>query len=153
MCGETERVLPCGLAAALQRTVGMDVYTTPLGHKVIGCAIEVHANVGSGLMESPYQRCLAHEFRLCGLSFEEQVAVPVSYKGEALGIGYRIDFIVEGELVLELKAVERLLPLHSAQVLTYLRLMGIYQGLLINFNCARLIDGVRSILNTRVPRP
>ena len=124
----------------------MEVHTTPLGRAVIGCAIEVHKALGPGLLESIYERGTAQEFRVCGLSFEEQVAVPVYYKGTNLDCGYRIDFVVEGELVVELKAVERLIPIHQAQMLTYLKLMQLRQGFLINFNVQRLVDGVKSFL-------
>jgi GxxExxY protein len=124
----------------------MEVHTTPLGRAVIGCAIEVHSVLGPGLLESTYERGTAQEFRICGLSFEEQVAVPVLYKGMNLDCGYRIDFVVEGELVLELKAVERIIPVHQAQMLTYLKLMKLRQGFLINFNVPRLVDGVKSFL-------
>jgi len=100
-----------------------------------------------------YQHCLAHELTLQGLSFRQEVELPLVYKGIPIGIGYRVDFVVEGELVLELKTVERLLPIHNAQMMTYLRQLHLRQGLLINFNVGRLIDGVRSLLNTRVGDP
>jgi GxxExxY protein len=96
-----------------------------------------------------YERCLAHEFTLGDLSFRQQVPLPIAYKGIDVGIGYRVDFIVENELVIELKTVERVLPIHDAQVLTYLRLLGIRQGFLINFNTRRVSDGVKSYLNSR----
>ena len=128
----------------------MSLYTTPLAQETLGAAIEVHATIGPGLLESMYQRALAHELRLRNLTFREQAPLPIVYKGIPLGIGYRVDFIIEGELVVELKTVERLLPIHDAQVLTYLNALGVRQGLLFNFNAARLIDGVRSLLNPRV---
>jgi GxxExxY protein len=131
----------------------MELYSTPLGRRVIGCAIEVHSALGPGLLESMYQRCLAHEFSLQGLRFRQQVALPIAYKGLAVGIGYRVDFIVEEDLVLELKTVERLLPVHDAQVLTYLRILGLRQGFLINFNMRKVTDGVRSLLNSRTREP
>jgi len=124
----------------------MELYTTPLGRTVIGCAIEVHKALGPGLLESVYESGVAHEFRICGLGFEEQAAVPICYKGKNLGCGYRIDFVVEGELVVELKSVERIIPIHHAQMLTYLKLMQLRQGFLINFNVQRLVDGVKSFL-------
>ena len=96
-----------------------------------------------------YQRCLAHEFMLNGLSFRSQVALPIEYKGLDVGLGYRVDFVIEEQLVVELKAVDHMLPIHDAQVMTYLRLLNLPQGFLINFNVRRLVDGVRSILNTR----
>jgi len=127
----------------------MEVHTTPLGRQVLGCAIEVHAALGPGLLESMYQRCLAREFELNSLSFRQQVPLPIAYKGILVGLGYRVDFLVQGELLLELKTVERVLPIHDAQILTYLRLLGLRQGFLINFNSRRLMDGVKSYLNSR----
>ena len=141
------------LAVTLHCQAPMDVYTTPLGHKVIGCAIEVHRVLGPGLLESTYQSCTADELTLNGLAFQQQVALPILYKGRAVGISYRIDFLVEGELLVELKTVERFLPIHDAQVLTYLKHLRLRQGLLINFNVKRLVDGVRSILNSSVAGP
>jgi len=127
----------------------MDIYRTPLGRKVIGCAIEVHSAIGPGLLESMYHPCLGHEFMLNGISYRTQVALPIEYKGLDVGVGYRVDFVVEGELVVELKAVDRVLPIHQAQLMTYLRLLDLRQGFLINFNVRRLVDGVSSILNSR----
>ena len=124
----------------------MELYTTPLGRTVIGCAIEVHKVLGPGLLESVYERGVAQEFRTFGLRFEEQAAVPICYKGTNLDCGYRIDFVVEGELVVELRSVERIIPIHHAQMLTYLQLMQLRQGFLINFNVQRLVDGVKSFL-------
>jgi GxxExxY protein len=129
---------------------GMDLYTTPLAKRVLGCAIEVHQTLGPGLLESMYQRSLAQELNLCGLAFRQQVPLQISYKGVEIGLGYRVDFLVEEELLLELKTVDRLLPVHDAQVLTYLRLLDLRQGFLLNFNTKRLMDGVRSLLNSRV---
>jgi len=124
----------------------VEVHTTPLGRTVIGCAIEVHSALGPGLLESVYERGLAREFQARGLSFQEQVAVPICYKGLNLDCGYRVDFVVERELIVELKSVERLIPVHQAQMLTYLKLMHLRQGFLINFNVGRLVDGVKSFL-------
>ena len=130
----------------------MELYSTPLCRKVIGCAIEVHATLGPGLLETVFQRALAHEFTLQKVPFIQQVPLPVSYKGLDLGTGYRIDFVVDDELVVELKTVERFLPIHDAQLMTYLRVLDLHQGLLINFNVGRLVDGVRSILNAKATR-
>jgi GxxExxY protein len=137
------------LALALQSGWLMEIVTTPLGRVVIGCAIEVHKAIGPGVLESMYEEASAHEFGLRGLAFKRQVCLPVTYKGVNLGTGYRVDFVVEGELVVELKTVERLLPVHDAQVLTYLRVLNLPQGLLINFNVPLLKRGIRSILNSR----
>lgn len=112
---------------------------------VIGACIEVHCVLGPGLLESAYEQCLAHELALRGLSFQRQVSVPVEYKGLQLECGYRVDLVVEGELVVELKAVERLLPVHEAQVITYLRLMGLQAGLLVNFHAETIKRGLRRL--------
>ena len=125
---------------------GLMLYETPLAKKVIGCAIEVHELVGPGLLESAYEECLAHELTLRGVRFVRGAPLPLVYKGVALDCSYRIDFLIERELLLELKAVERLLPIHDAQVITYLKLLGVGQGILMNFHAARLKDGLKSIL-------
>ena len=93
----------------------------PLAESIIGAAIEVHRNVGPGLLESAYDRCLAHELTLRNVPFVRQISLPVNYKGVRVHCGYRIDYIVDGRILIELKAVERLLPIHHAQVLTYHR--------------------------------
>ncbi|MFP4540614.1 MAG: GxxExxY protein [Opitutales bacterium] len=116
---------------------------TDLSRRVIGCAINVHRELGPGLLESTYERCLAHELSLAGIDHETQVVVPVHYKGLEIETGYRMDLMVEGSLVLELKSVRAVEPIHEAQMLTYLRLSRKRCGLLINFNVNRLIDGVR----------
>jgi GxxExxY protein len=111
--------------------------------KIIGCGITIHRALGPGLLESAYEECLALEFREAGLSFRRQVPLPVVYKTVRLEQGYRIDFLVEDAVVLEIKSLERLLPVHEAQLLTYLRLSGIRTGLLINFGAAVLREGIR----------
>ena len=118
----------------------------PLTEKVIGCAIEVHRILGLGLLESAYQRCLSLELRNLGLQFETEVPMPVRYKNEILDCGYRADMLVEKSLILELKAVETILPIHQAQLLTYMKLSGIHLGLLINFHQTRLIDGLKRFI-------
>jgi len=119
-----------------------------LTEKVIGAAIEVHRSLGPGLLESAYEECLCHELHLRDVSFERQVPVPVEYKGVKLDCGYRIDLVVGGSLVLELKCVESVLPVHEAQLLTYLRLTGKRVGLILNFNVPVLTRGgiVRKVL-------
>jgi GxxExxY protein len=114
-----------------------------LSQRVIGLAIEVHRELGPGLLESAYEECLAYEFSQAGISFKRQVPQPVRYKGRTLDCGYRLDFVVERRLVIELKAVEQILPIHEAQLITYLKLSGIHVGLLINFNVAVLKHGLR----------
>jgi len=114
--------------------------------KIIGAAIEVHKTIGPGLLESAYEECLAHEMRIRGLNFERQVPLSVAYKGVALDCGYRLDFLVEKAVVVELKAVESLQPIHEAQVLTYLKLGGWTVGLLINFNVSVLKGGIKRLV-------
>jgi len=112
-----------------------------LTERVIGAAIEVHRELGPGLMESAYEECLCHELHLRGLAFERQVPLPVRYKGVNLDCGYRLDLIVEGSLILELKCVEHVLPVHEAQLLSYLKMTGKRVGLILNFNVAVLARG------------
>ena len=115
---------------------------------VLDCSIEVHKQLGPGLLESVYEICLYKELRNRNLFVERQVVVPVVYKGESLDIDFRTDLLVQKEVIVELKSVEVLLPVHDAQLLTYLKLMDKKLGLLINFNVPRLIDGFhRKVLN------
>jgi GxxExxY protein len=121
-----------------------------LTEAIIGAAIEVHRALGPGLLESAYLTCLKREMDLVGLRWQADVPVPVEYKGVKLDCGYRIDLIVEDTVVVELKAVEKLLPVHQAQVITYLRLTGKPVGLLINFNVPLLKDGIKRLINPSV---
>src|SRR5688572_22514925 len=121
---------------------GRDVFPE-LSGRVLGCAMEVHRHLGPGLLESVYRQCLGREITRSGLSAEAEVPIPVAYKGETLDCGFRADLVVEGKLLVELKAVERLLPIHEAQLLTYLKLSRVRLGLLINFNAAPLKNGIR----------
>ena len=118
-----------------------------LSNKVIGAAIEVHKNIGPGLLESVYRRCLFYELNLSGLDVKQEVSLPIKYKGLHLENSYRIDLLVENKLVVELKAIDKLNSVHLAQVLSYLK-MGHYDlGLLINFNEKLLRFGVKRIIN------
>ena len=119
---------------------------TKLTDKIIGAAIEVHRSLGPGLVESAYQKCLAREFDIQGIAFEVEKPIPLNYKGVNLECGYRADFIVEGDVILELKSVDKILPIHIAQMLTYLRLMGVRLGLILNFNVPVLKDGIKRIV-------
>ena len=119
----------------------------PLTERIIGAAIEVHRHLGPGLLESVYEECLCFELKILGLPFKRQVALPVAYKAVSLNCGYRMDVVVGDRVVLELKTVERLLPVHEAQMLTYLRLSGIGTGLLLNFSTQVLRDGIRRMIN------
>ncbi len=115
----------------------------PLSRAVIGCAIEVHRTLGPGLLESAYRQCLAHELSLAGLPFQMEVPLPVRYKATLLDCGYRLDLVVDNSLIVELKSVEALLPIHHAQLLSYLRLATFPVGLLINFNVTKLQNGIK----------
>ena len=110
---------------------------------IIGAAIEVHRLLGPGLLESAYEECLCHELSLRGLAFERQVALPVIYKGVKLDCGYRLDIVVADQVVVELKTVDALLPVHEAQLLTYLKLSGKRIGLLLNFHVEVLRNGMK----------
>ena len=117
----------------------------PLTQKVIGSAIEVHRRLGPGLLESTYEQCLAHELSLSGVAFRLQTRMPVNYRDIKLDCGYRVDMFVENRVIVEIKAVEQLLGVHEAQVITYMRLANVPVGLLINFNVKLLRDGVRRL--------
>lgn len=114
---------------------------------ILDCSIEVHKNLGPGLLESVYEVCLCKELSLKGIKFQRQVLLPVNYKGEKLDADYRIDILVEDEIIIELKSVELMNPVYEAQLLTYLKLADKKLGLLINFNVPRLIDGFKRMLN------
>ncbi len=115
----------------------------PLTDRVIGPAIEVHRTLGPGLLETVYESCLCQEFSASDISFQRQVPIPVSYEGQQLAVGFRADIVIQAELLLEIKAVENLVAVHEAQILTYLRLGGFSKGLIINFNTRLLKDGIR----------
>jgi GxxExxY protein len=117
-----------------------------LTRRIIGAAIEVHRQLGPGLLESAYEECLCKELALRGISYERQKAVAVIYKGAKLECGYRIDLLVENRVVVELKAIEQIAPIHEAVVLTYLKLSNKNVGLLVNFHVPVLKDGIRRYL-------
>ena len=117
-----------------------------LSEQVIASAIEVHRELGPGLLESAYEACLIHELHARGLQVKRQVPVPIRYKGVELEPGFRIDLLVEDRILVELKAVDALSPIHDAQVLTYLKLAGIRVGLLLNFNSTSLRRGMRRLV-------
>jgi len=114
-----------------------------LSNKVIGCAIEVHKQLGPGLLESAYERCLSFELLRANIQHTVQKELPIDYKTIKLDNGYRIDLLIENDLIVELKSVDRMLPIHEAQLLTYMKLAGIKTGLLINFNVCRLKEGIK----------
>ena len=124
-----------------------------LTKKIIGAAIEVHRALGPGLMESVYEECLCHELHLRGLSFQRQLSIPVLYKGAKLDCGYLLDVLVEDTVILELKCAERIIPVHEAQLLTYMKLLKKPVGFVINFNVPVLKQGlVRRVLDSASPR-
>ena len=123
------------------------LYEEELTGQIIGAAIEVHKQLGPGLLESTYQACLCHELELRGISFECQKRLPLEYKGIKLDCGYRIDLLVAGLVIVEIKSVEALAPIHEAQLLTYLKLTGVKVDLLINFNAVVLKSGIRRLVH------
>ena len=123
--------------------MGIDINN--LTGKVIGAAIEVHKALGPGLLESAYEECLCHEFKLRSFSFERQKELPIEYKGLKLDCGYRLDIVVWSKIILELKSCSELQPIHEAQLLTYLKLTGLKVGLLINFNVPVLKEGIKRL--------
>ena len=115
--------------------------------EIIGAAIEVHKTLGPGLLESTYEECLCRELDLRKIPYERQKELPIEYKGVRLNCGYRLDVIVSNKVILEIKSCESILPIHEAQLLTYLKLTGIKIGILINFNVPMLKDGIKRIAN------
>ena len=113
---------------------------------IIGAAIEVHTHLGPGLLESAYEECLCEELRSRGIHFQSQRPLPLEYKGKKLDCGYRLDLVVEDRVIVEIKSVDGLAPIHEAQLLTYLRLSGKRVGLLINFNVPLLKDGIKRMV-------
>ena len=114
---------------------------------VIGAAIEVHRQLGPGLLESAYEVCLAHEMTSRRLRFDRQEWLPIEYRGVRLDAGYRVDLLVEGEVIVEIKAVRQVLAIHQAQMLTYLRLSGLHVGLILNFHTLRMKDGIHRLVH------
>lgn len=118
-----------------------------ISSQIIGAAIEVHKHLGPGLLESSYEACLLFELRQMGLNVKSQVALPISYKGLRLEAGYRIDILVEEKVIIEIKAVDELADIHTAQILTYLKLTNLKLGLIINFNSVKLVNGLKRVVN------
>jgi GxxExxY protein len=113
----------------------------------VDAAFEVHTEVGPGLLESAYEGCFARELELRGIQYQRQLEVPLTYKGKLIEVGFRADVVIGGKLLIELKAVEQVIPVHKAQVITYLKLMKLPLGLLINFNEVLIKDGIQRVLN------
>ncbi len=118
-----------------------------ISNQIIGSAIEVHRALGPGLLESAYEECLCREFLLKNITFERQVGVPVVYKGVSLDCGYRLDIVVAGLVIIELKTIKRFEPIHDAQLLTYLKLTKLKLGVLLNFNVPIMKHGIKRIVN------
>jgi GxxExxY protein len=130
-----------------QRTQRMNDYPeSELTNLIILCAIEVHRYLGPGLLESVYEHCLCRELELRGLSYRRQVPLDVSYKGVDLDCGYRLDIIVSDKVLIELKSVDTILPIHIAQLMTYLKLSKMKVGLILNFNCSLMKDGIKRVV-------
>jgi len=117
-----------------------------LSHRVIGCAMKVHSALGPGLLESTYEACLEHELQKANIPLKRQMALPVHYDGVLIDCGYRVDLLIEDQIILELKSIDRLAPIHEAQLLTYLKLANLNLGLLINFNVLHLRNGIKRIV-------
>ena len=124
--------------------MGMNI--NQLSEAVIGASIEVHRHLGPGLLESAYQQSLCWELSSRGVPFVPEAELPVKYKGVLLDCGYKVDLLLDGRLIVELKSIEKVLPIHEAQLLTYLRIGGWEVGLLINFNVLKLVDGVKRMV-------
>jgi len=118
-----------------------------LSSKIIGAAIEVHKVLGPGLLESAYEKCMCHELKLRRLSFDNQKPLPLVFKGEEIDCGYRLDVVVGDAIILELKACEKIEPIHKAQLLTYLKISGLTLGLILNFNVPAMRRGIVRIVN------
>ena len=123
------------------------MHENELSKIIIGLAMKVHTTLGPGLLESAYEACLAYELHKAGLRFERQKPLPLIYEDVKLDVGYRLDLIVEDKVIVDPKALEALAPIHTAQILTYLRLTGCKLGLLINFNVVHLSDGIKRVVN------
>jgi GxxExxY protein len=118
-----------------------------IGALVVDSAMKVHSALGPGLLESAYRACLAHELETRGLMVSQEKSLPIRYEGAEISVGYRIDLLIDDTVIVELKAVERLLPIHTAQLLSYLKLSGCKLGFLINFNVLHLKDGIKRVVN------
>lgn len=123
-------------------------YLNDLSYKVIGCAIEVHKQLGPGLLESVYHECMKKELFLKSINYKSQLLVPINYKGLLIDADYRLDFLVEDEIVVELKAMDGILPVHEAQLLTYMKLLQKSKGILLNFNSTNIVrEGSKQMVN------
>lgn len=124
----------------------MDDREEQIGSRIVNCALRVHTALGPGLLERAYEVCMAHELQIAGAVVRQQVEVPVTYQGLALDAGFRIDLLVDDCVIVELKAVERLLPVHLSQMLTYMRFSKVQLGFLLNFNVRHMKDGIKRVV-------
>lgn len=131
----------------INQMVAIERQENEISGEIIGAAIEVHKHLGPGLLESAYEECLCCELDLRGIRFTRQVPLPLKYKGMKLDCGYRMDLLVEDRVIVELKTVEAIAPIHEAQMLTYLKLRDMRVGLIINFNVCFLVEGIRRLVN------
>jgi GxxExxY protein len=132
-----------------QITIPPDV--EELARMAVDSAFALHTELGPGLLESAYEACFAHELDLRGIKFQRQLPVPLNYKGKLIEVGFRADVVIEQKLLIELKAVEQVSPIHKAQVITYLKLMRLPLGLLVNFNEVLIKNGIQRVLNLHLP--
>ena len=139
--------IPCEILPSLCHTEAAKEKADRLSNEIIGACIEVHRVLGPGLLESAYEECLSYELALRGIRSCRQVPLPMEYKGLRLDCGYRLDLVVEDLVIVELKSVNKIDPIHEAQILTYLRLKNTWLGLIINFNVAVLRNGIKRIVN------
>lgn len=123
------------------------MHENDLSYKIIGAAIDLHKNIGPGLLESAYENALAHDLTDLGYSVQQQVPMPFIYKNVKMDVGYRLDLVVENKVIIEIKSVESLASVHYAQLLTYLKLSDMKLGLFINFNCKVLKEGIHRVVN------
>jgi GxxExxY protein len=131
-----------------ERGAGIQVQElNQISQEIIGAAIVVHSELGPGLLESVYEECLAYELTLRNISFERQKPVPVMYKGKQIDCGFRLDLLISDSIVVELKTVEQILPVHQAQLMTYLKLTGCKLGLILNFNVEKMVKGIKRMVN------
>jgi len=152
---ESAEAVLCGLgglcgengAITAENAENAEMELNEVTDQIIGAAIDVHRALGPGLLESAYETCLVHELARRGLRFDRQKPLGVAYKGIQIDCGYRVDLLVEGRVIVEIKAVARLEPIHEAQLLSYLKLSGHHTGLLLNFNVRQLTTGLRRLVN------
>lgn len=151
LCDDRHRLLHLYLVKTTEDTENTDVHFNEISGAVVDAAMKVHSALGPGLLESVYEVCLAHELNKRGFRTVSQLPLPVNYDGEKIDLGFRVDILVENTVVIEIKAVDAITPVHQAQLITFLKLSGKYVGLLINFNVVHLRDGIRRMVQGEPP--